>query len=188
MTDQLPRHKPDQVAPKPGPTIVHMRPNLGHPDPEGFLEDLAAPAPTGAATKVDPTPAGVPDAMGASEPSAAPFGDPGAGSDAAGSGRPLRARDGRGRFIGTSRPRTLVPRPGQGGVEFATEALPVSVALEHALIDADAATFLATQHAKLRMARVVLDAIRFGVEADRLETALAVKAGMLVRLPGGDAA
>jgi hypothetical protein len=32
------------------------------------------------------------------------------------------------------------------------------------------------------MARTLLDAIRFGVEADRLETALAVKAGMLVRL------
>ena len=119
-------------------------------------------------TTADPTRDGIPDPGEGSEPSA-PFGDPGAGSDTAGSGRPPRARDEHGRFVGTSRP-------------AAVATLPVSVALEHALIDADAATYLATVHAKLRMARVVLAAIRFGVEADRLETALAVKAGMLVRL------
>jgi len=119
-------------------------------------------------TTADPTRDGIPDPGEGTEPSAA-FGDPGAGSDTAGSGRPPRARDEHGRFIGSSRP-------------AAVATLPVSVALEHALIDADAATYLATVHAKLRMARVVLDAIRFGVEADRLETALAVKAGMLVRL------
>jgi len=143
------------------------RPHYHDPD-SGILVFFAAPAPTGAAPKVDPTPAGVPDPGEGSEPSA-PFGDPGAGSDTAGSGRPPRARDEHGRFVGTSRP-------------AAVATLPVSVALEHALIDADAATYLATVHAKLRMARVVLAAIRFGVEADRLETALAVKAGMLVRL------
>jgi len=124
----------------------------------------AAPAPTGAATKADPTPAGIPD--GSQVPSE-PSGD--AGSDAAGSGRPPRARDEHGRFIGTSRLTAAI-------------ALPVSVALEHALIEYDADHFLEMQHYKLRMARVLLDAIRFGVEADRLETALAVKAGMLVRL------
>jgi hypothetical protein len=96
MTDQLPRHKPDQVAPKPGPMIVHMRPNLGHPDPEGFLEDLAAPAPTGAATMADPAPASVlGEAMGmapaAPAPGVASRAD--AGSDAAGSGRPLQVQE-----------------------------------------------------------------------------------------------
>jgi hypothetical protein len=150
----------------------HHQGNLPHyHDPDsGILVffDLAVPAPNGAATTADPTPAGVPDPGEGSEPSA-PFGDPGAGSDTAGSGRPPRARGPDGRFVGNSRPAVPV-------------SLPVSVALEHALIDADAATYLATVHAKLRMARVVLDAIRFGVEADRLETALAVKAGMLVRL------
>jgi hypothetical protein len=47
----------------------------------------AAPAPTGAAPKVDPTPAGVPDSGEMSEPSAA-SGESGAGSGAAGSGWP----------------------------------------------------------------------------------------------------
>ncbi len=147
----------------------------------------AAPAPTGAAPTADPTPAGVPgDAMGMAPESsdAGAASQIGAGSDVTGAGRP---RDERGRFIGASRP--LVPRPGAGGVELGAESLPVSVALEHALIDADAALFLAEQHHRLRMARVLVGAIAFGVEADRAEIALAVKAGMLVRLgsDGGDA-
>jgi hypothetical protein len=140
-----------------------------------FFDDSAAPAPNGAATEVDPPPAGVPDPGEVSESSAPASSRTGAGSDAAGAGRP---RDHRGRFIGTSRTTPQVPA-----------TLPVSVALEHALIDADAATFLATQHAKLRMARVLVDAIAFGVEAERCETAAGVYAGMLVRLPeNGDAA
>jgi hypothetical protein len=178
------------------PTVVHEVTEQFEPDPEGFLKDLAAPAPNGAAPKADPTPAGDPDSGEMSESSAA-SGEPGAGSDAAGSGRPrLRGPDGR--FIGRSRqPRRLEPPPGydhmtveeyerlqaQLAARGTTPAeLPVSVALEHALIDVDADLFLAEQHRRLEMARTVLDAIRFGVEADRLETALAVKAGMLVRL------
>ena len=138
---------------------------------------LAAPAPTGAASEVDPPPAtsahseaATPDdAVGtASETTAVPLGSASVGSGGtAGAGRPQR--DELGRFIGRSR--QTVPAQ-----------IPTSVALEHALIDVDAALFLADQHRRLEMGRTVLDAIRFGVEADRLETAMATYAGMLVRL------
>jgi hypothetical protein len=157
------------------------RPHYHDPD-SGIVVffDLAAPAPTGAASEVDPPPAasmgdaatpGVGDAARARPAGPQPRADGSGGT--AGAGRPNRARDEQGRFIGRSREKTPAP-------------LPTVVALEHALIDVDADLFLAGQHRKLEMGRTVLDAIRFGVEADRLETAMATYAGMLVRLGHDD--
>jgi hypothetical protein len=151
------------------------RPHYHDPD-SGIVVFFAAPAPTGAAAEVDPPPAasmgdaatpGVGDAARARPAGPGPRADGSGGT--AGAGRPNRARDELGRFIGRSREK--VPAP-----------LPTVVALEHALIDVDADLFLAGQHRKLEMGRTVLDAIAFGVEADRLETAMATYAGMLVRL------
>jgi hypothetical protein len=153
------------------------RPHYHDPD-SGIVVffDSAAPAPTGAASEVDPHPAtsahseaATPaDAMGMAAEPALTSGSGGT----AGAGRPNRARDEQGRFIGRSREKAPAP-------------LPTVVALEHALIDVDADLFLAGQHRKLEMGRTVLDAIAFGVEADRLETAMATYAGMLVQLPSG---
>jgi hypothetical protein len=57
-----------------------------------YVPSLAATDPPGAVKAADPTPAGVPDALGASEPVPAPP-SAGDGRDAAGSGRPLQVQE-----------------------------------------------------------------------------------------------
>lgn len=88
---------------------------------------------------------------------------------------------------GRSRKRDVVPASlDHTLIDLAT--VPVSIPAEHALIDADADLFLATQHRKLEMARTLLAAVAFEVEAERCETKAAEYAGMLVRLPNGGGA
>lgn len=139
-------------------------------------QPLAARPPTG--DEADPTPAGIPGRGDGPETTTAAERPALGGSGAAGSGRP---RDHLGRFLPAD---SLPPRVELRRIHL--PAVPVSVALEHALIDRDADLFLAAQHHRTRMACTVLDAIRFGVEADRLEDAMAMYAGMLVRLPSDD--
>jgi hypothetical protein len=79
-----------------------------------------------------------------------------------------RLRDENGRFLGRSRK----TQPNETSAQ---------VAFERAMIDTDADLFLAEQHRKLEMTRTLLEAFVFNAQADQLEDALAVKAGMLVR-------
>jgi hypothetical protein len=86
-----------------------------------------------------------------------------AGADLVKASRRLRDRNGR--FLGRSR------KADSHGASF-----------EASLIEIDSALFLAEQHRRLEMARTLLDAFLFNGQADQLEDALVVKAGMLVRV------
>jgi hypothetical protein len=125
------------------PTVVHE-----------ITEQLspAAPAADEAAPTVDPTPAGVPDAGDASEPSA-PLAGSGAGSDAAGSGRPPPKRRLRHKI------RDLFRSPAQTQLAEAVRAaeaeLPgYSAAAEE--IETDARRYLDAQHERIYAAFVLL--------------------------------
>jgi hypothetical protein len=155
----------------------------------------STPAADEAATTVDPTPAGVPDAWDASEPSAAPDG---VGSDAAGSGRPTSTpdgvtigRDGRPRYHGRriSQARILELAHDRRLVEL----VELEFAAERAAIDYEAERFKAEQRNKLAAAATLVAVGAFELEADRLAVTAAVYgglldyAGRLIRqMPGGE--
>jgi hypothetical protein len=192
--------------------------------------DPAAPAPTGAAPKADPTPAEVPgQAMGmapaAPAPGVASRAD--AGSDAAGSGRPLITEiatctdcggevafdeivdhwwhenpevaamaayrlDGRivhrdtlpaqhpGRFQPWSMGQVAGGRDPFTG-RFRSNAKSAELAAEEALIDMDAGLYQDDVARRMSAVATAITTLRFLVEVERAEDALAVKAGMLVR-------
>jgi hypothetical protein len=111
------------------PTVVHE-----------ITEQLSpTPAADEAATTADPTPAGVPDAWDVSEPSAAPDG---AGSDAAGSGRPPRRRDDKGRFLVRPRIPAMSAELAQALLDASAEAWRTDNALRYAAVRVAAVEFV----------------------------------------------
>jgi hypothetical protein len=155
-------------------------PTVVHEITERFSSTAAADE---AATTVDPTPAGVPDAGDASE-SSAPFAGSSAGSDAAGSGRPRTAK---GRFATRWYGRQLDLDRRE------IDLIELEFAAERAAIDYEFERLKGEHRRKLETARTVAHAVAFGLESDRAAITAGVYAGMLDRagklvrrLPGGD--
>jgi hypothetical protein len=163
------------------------------------ITDAFSPTPAAdeAATTVDPTPAGVPDAGDASR-TASTLGPAPAGSDAAGSGRPTSTpdgvtigRDGRPRYHGRriSQARILELAHDRRLVEL----VELEFAAERAAIDYEAERFKTEQRNKLAAAATLVAVGAFELEAERLAVTAAVYgglldyAGRLIRqMPGGD--